>query len=283
MICCGIDANDKIVLLAWGLVPVENQRWWTWFLHHFKLAFFITVQNQHTFVSDREKGMANAVAELYPNAIHLHCCQHIADNLQQRFGNKVKLLFWRICEAKTLQLFEAEMVKMRELSIDAFNYFFNIDNKLWTKAYSQYPQFSHNTSNIVESLNSAWNKYRQMPPLQLLDGIYLLTSEMWFRRRTEGSKSESLADVPMAKFKDRFKASRRYRVYPSNEAVAQVEDPESGRKWIVNLNEKHCDCTAFYQFQSLCSYAIAAARILRTDPVDYFDNLFTAGFYRDTY
>ena len=227
--------------------------------------------------------MANAVAELYPNAIHLHCCQHIADNLQQRFGNKVRPLFWRICEAKTPQLFEAEMVKMRELSIDAFNYFSNIDNKLWTKAYSQYPQFGHNTSNIVESLNSAWNKYRQMPPLQLLDGIYLLTSEMWFRRRTEGSKSESLADVPMAKFKDRFKASRRYRVYPSNEAVAQVEDPESGRKWMVNLNEKHCDCTAFYQFQSPCSHAIAAARILRTDPVDYFDNLFTAGFYRDTY
>jgi hypothetical protein len=102
MICCGIDANEKVILLARGLVPVKNQHWWKWFLHYFKLAFFVILQGQHTFISDREKGMANAVVEIFPEAIHFHCCQHIADNLQQRFGNKVKPLFWRVCEAKTL-------------------------------------------------------------------------------------------------------------------------------------------------------------------------------------
>ena len=27
LIACGIDANDKVVPLAWALVPIENEIW----------------------------------------------------------------------------------------------------------------------------------------------------------------------------------------------------------------------------------------------------------------
>ena len=38
-ICCGIDANDQIVPLAWALVPTENGLWWNWFCKECKHAF----------------------------------------------------------------------------------------------------------------------------------------------------------------------------------------------------------------------------------------------------
>ena len=55
----------------------------------------------HIFISDREKGITIGVEKCFPQALHLHCCQHIADNLQQRFGNKVRPLFWNAAYAKT--------------------------------------------------------------------------------------------------------------------------------------------------------------------------------------
>ena len=55
----------------------------------------------HIFISDREKGIVTAVEQCFPQALHLYCCQHIADNLQQRFGNKVRPLFWIIAYTKT--------------------------------------------------------------------------------------------------------------------------------------------------------------------------------------
>ena len=80
-----------------------------------------------------------------------------------------------------------------------------------------------------------------------------------------------------------MKVFYRYRVYFSSNSIAQVEDPETSRKWVVDFDKKLCDCTDFYQFQSPCSHAIAAARILRIDPIDYFVDWFTAEEYRKTY
>jgi hypothetical protein len=93
LICCGIDANDHVLPIAWALVPIEDELWWRWFLQHLKIAFPHTAFEQFTFISDREKGITNALAEVFPNAYHLHCCQHLADNLQQRYGNKVRPQF----------------------------------------------------------------------------------------------------------------------------------------------------------------------------------------------
>jgi hypothetical protein len=80
-----------------------------------------------------------------------------------------------------------------------------------------------------------------------------------------------------------MKTSRRYRVFPSGNGIGQVEDPESGRKWTVNLPENECDCTDFYEYQSPCSHAIAAARFSDIDPITLFDNHYSTRVYQKTY
>jgi hypothetical protein len=84
LVACGIDANDKVIPLAWALVPIENEICWTWFLGYLKHCIPGLSMEYHIFISDREKGMAVAVPVIFDQSIHLHCCQHIADNLQQR-------------------------------------------------------------------------------------------------------------------------------------------------------------------------------------------------------
>ena len=39
LIACGIDANSNVVLLAWALVPAEDESWWEWFLTYLKAAY----------------------------------------------------------------------------------------------------------------------------------------------------------------------------------------------------------------------------------------------------
>ena len=74
LIAYGIDSNRNIVPLAWGLVPIENTQWWTWFLQYLQFCFPIIRARNHIFISDREKGIAISVPEVFLKAIYLHYC-----------------------------------------------------------------------------------------------------------------------------------------------------------------------------------------------------------------
>jgi hypothetical protein len=109
LIACAIDTHGKVIPLALGLVPIGNELWWAWFLGHLRHRILVLGGKYHVVISDREGGMANAVPAVFDQPIHLHCCQHVADDLQQRYGNKVRPLFWRTCMAKTGELFYEKM------------------------------------------------------------------------------------------------------------------------------------------------------------------------------
>jgi hypothetical protein len=57
----------------------------------------------------------------------------------------------------------------------------------------------------------------------------------------------------------------------------------TGRKTIVNLLEKTCDCEGFQEYQSPCAYAIVAARYYNDDPYIYFGWWHTLNIYCATY
>jgi hypothetical protein len=191
--------------------------------------------------------MATAVVETFPDTLHFHCCQHIADNLQQRYGNKVRPLFWIAARVKTKAGFTTAMEVIQEENKDAFQYLKDIDKKLWTRAYAPYPKWGHDTSNIIESLNSSWSDIRHLPPLQLVDAIYSTSMRMVYHRFKEPQQSPLLADVPMAKFKARQNIARKFQVFESGNGIYQVEQ-DSGQRFIVNLTESKCNCSNFYEY-----------------------------------
>jgi hypothetical protein len=92
LIAVCIDANDETLLMAWALVPIESNVWWIWFLKHFERAFAANVAG-NVFMSDREKGLPTALEKTMPDVTQAYCCQHIADNVQQRFSLKCRPLF----------------------------------------------------------------------------------------------------------------------------------------------------------------------------------------------
>ena len=69
----GIDTEDRILPLAWALVPGENDTWWTWFCEHLREAFNNTFYPETVIISDRDKGLLNAVKSELPGIYHTMC------------------------------------------------------------------------------------------------------------------------------------------------------------------------------------------------------------------
>jgi hypothetical protein len=114
LIAVGMDANSNALPLAWAVVPTENEEWWLWFCEFLKSAFNPMQEEEFIFMSDREKGLSSAISTVFPSAFQAKCCQHISDNVQQRYGIKCKPLFWNCAYAKTKNQFQVFIYPFKE-------------------------------------------------------------------------------------------------------------------------------------------------------------------------
>jgi hypothetical protein len=130
---CGIDASDEVLPVAWGLVPIENTKWWTWVLEALRGCFPDANWEDYVFISDREKGIPASLSTIFPEAFQAHCCQHIANNVAAEYGNKCKPLFWVCARAKTKQAFQNALQELRRHKVAAADYINAIPHETWTR------------------------------------------------------------------------------------------------------------------------------------------------------
>jgi hypothetical protein len=169
LIAVGIDAEDRILPLAFALVPGENEAWWSWFCNHLVQAFDDALPPQYVIISDRKKGLLDS---RLPGAYHAMCCQHIAENIHKRFGKDYKARFWQIARASTRTTFDVAVQALQRDALEVEEYMSSIGYNTSAFACFPYPRFGHDTSNIVESTNSVWRDIRELPRLQLIHGMY---------------------------------------------------------------------------------------------------------------
>ncbi|GJR42944.1 RNA-directed DNA polymerase, eukaryota [Tanacetum coccineum] len=75
----GIDGNNSIFPVAYGVLESENTKSWTWFLNLLKEA--IGTPNSLVISSDMQKELQVAISEVYPNVEHRECIRHLYSNL----------------------------------------------------------------------------------------------------------------------------------------------------------------------------------------------------------
>nr|GEZ76694.1 transposase, mutator type [Tanacetum cinerariifolium] len=78
----GVDPNNGIYPLAYGIVETESRESWTWFLQRLKEYLDLQENSNFTFISDRQKGIIPAIAELFPTAKHKFYLRHIHENIK---------------------------------------------------------------------------------------------------------------------------------------------------------------------------------------------------------
>ncbi|XP_014491068.1 uncharacterized protein LOC106753729 [Vigna radiata var. radiata] len=124
----GRDPNDQMLPLAYAIVEVENKDSWTWFLELLiEDLGGVEVGNACTFMSDQQKGLLPAIEQLLPKAEHRFCMRHMYANFRKKFsGQKLKNLMWKAAASTYPQVWEKEMLNMKEVNEEAYKYLIGI-------------------------------------------------------------------------------------------------------------------------------------------------------------
>lgn len=88
LIASTLDPGGHIFPLAYGLADSENDNAWSWFFENFKIAF--GDRDGMCFVSDRNKSIWNATANVYPNIKHYACIYHLWTNILKKTHKNVE-------------------------------------------------------------------------------------------------------------------------------------------------------------------------------------------------
>lgn len=80
----GIDANNSMFPIAYAVVEAENKSSWTWFFSFLKEDVKINNGHHWTFISDKQKGLQEALNDMWGEGSvkgeHRHCARHLQGN-----------------------------------------------------------------------------------------------------------------------------------------------------------------------------------------------------------
>ncbi|KAI5355169.1 hypothetical protein L3X38_008064 [Prunus dulcis] len=140
----GIDGNNGMYPIAFAVVEVENTETWGWFFDIFFQDVGIENGNGWVFITDKQKGLGNALHALMPNAEHRHCVRHLHNNfkLAGHTGAAFKQRLWAAARATTIPVFEAEMEQMLGQSQAAYKWLQERAAAHWSRShFSTVPKY----------------------------------------------------------------------------------------------------------------------------------------------
>ena len=100
----------------------------------------------------------------------MQCCQHIAENIHKKSGREYKAPFWQIRRAGSEQAFNEAVQALQRDAPQVEEYISSIGYENFAFTRFPRPRFGHDTSNIVESTNSAWRDNESSPLFSFLMG-----------------------------------------------------------------------------------------------------------------
>ena len=278
-----LDGNNETLVIAMALVRAENIVNWTWFLEGLRplLPWFDEKEWDPVFISDRLKGIKEGVRSNFPIALHSYCCQHIADNITQAYGEGLRQPFWEAVHAPNKQAFKKALQQIEMKSVRCGTYLKHINPKRWAVYAFSRPRFGHVTSNIQESVNAHWLEARNLPAVYLLARIWNGIMQKIYTRQHKQHKTDRITDSANVYLKSEFTLSRRFKIESSNRTTAMVT--LGIHQWTVKLEEGTCTCRAFQNRRIPCRHAIAVCRDHNLEPEDYVSDFYKMEAYRNTY
>ncbi|KAH9699344.1 SWIM-type domain-containing protein [Citrus sinensis] len=149
-----IDANNGIYPLAMCVVESENTNSWV----YFKLYEQIGCNDGSglCFMSDRQKGILNALEIVFPESLKRYCCRHIYANFKQKFPSVLlRNSFWKTYRSSNLADFNTHMSELNNIHSAAHDCLMQIPVCCWAKhRFPMHTKCSHVTNNMSESFNN---------------------------------------------------------------------------------------------------------------------------------
>ncbi|GJU53819.1 transposase, MuDR, MULE transposase domain protein [Tanacetum coccineum] len=140
LIAVGMDENNQIVPIAFGICKGETGPCWSWWMSVLKEC--IGDNPSLLFISDRHAAIALAVQNEFPLAYHA---------------------------AYTTEEFSSSMSHLQDIQPDAYDKLCQLGPQRWSRAHCPLVRYNYLTSNGVESINACTVVYRKLPVLKLAE------------------------------------------------------------------------------------------------------------------
>ncbi|XP_021854885.2 uncharacterized protein [Spinacia oleracea] len=272
LVAVGKDENNNIFPIAWATVEIENTETWCWFIDLFMKDFDGGSNGVGlTFMSDRQKGLLEAIKTVTPQANNRFCVRHIWANFKLNFTRTLfKDLFWDAARATTFMDFEIAMESIRFLDEDAWSYLDDIQPTHWSRwAFLTDVKSNMLLNNLCETFNAVIKDARDKP---------ILTQMEWMRRymmKMNNDKWEAAKKMKGRKlmpyigtvFDGLEKYSRGCIVKQSRDDQYEVE--LGSDQVTIDLANRTCSCFHWDLTGIPCVHAYSCIMDKRANPDDY--------------
>ena len=180
LVAVGMDGNNQIVPIAFGICKGETGPSWSWWMSVLKEC--IGDNHNLLFISDRHAAIALAVRNEFPLAFHAVCCRHLMMNISLK-TKKIKGQYWKTCKAYTPQEFTRNMDILQAVQPDAYHKLIEAGPERWSRAHCPLTRYNYMTSNSVESVNACTVLTRKLPVTKLAETYRAMLQDWYFERQ----------------------------------------------------------------------------------------------------
>ncbi|XP_074305839.1 uncharacterized protein LOC141641060 [Silene latifolia] len=280
LVVVSMDVNNNIFSVAWAVVEVENAETWQWFLDLLVRDIGSDEGDGLTFMSDRQKGLLEAMNVVVPSAETRFCVRHIWANFKLQFaGIGFKENFWKAAWATTEAEFNFEMAGIKYLSEGAYNYLNRIPPRHWSRhAFSTNYKSSMITNNLCESFNAVLKDAKDKAILTHMEWMRRYVMKRNYEKREGVDKYDDDFMPYIDKcFKKMYTEVRYAKVHPSKSTNFEVD--YKGGNFTVNLVEQKFNCKHWELSGIPCIHAMACIVNQRLIPKDYVNDAYSKEKY----
>ncbi|WVY93851.1 hypothetical protein V8G54_032939 [Vigna mungo] len=280
-----VDADDALFPLAIAVVDTESDDNWMWFMSELRKLLGVNTENMPrlTILSERQRGLVEAVETHFPSASHGFCLRFVSENFRDTFKNtKLVNIFWNAVYALTAAEFESKITEMIEISQDVLPWFQQFPPYLWAVAYFDGVRYGHFTLGVTELLYNWALECHELPIVQMMEHIRQQMISWFSDRQDMGMRWTSIL-VPSAEKRilEAIADAHCYQVLRANEVEFEIVSTE--RTNIVDIRSRECSCRRWQLYGLPCAHAAAALISCGHNAHMFAEPCFTVQSYRMTY
>ncbi|XP_010554999.1 PREDICTED: uncharacterized protein LOC104824602 [Tarenaya hassleriana] len=280
----GRDGNDGMFPIAWAVVRIEDTDTWTWFVKKLRLDLGLDDGRGLTIMSDKQKGLVNAVENELPHAEHRMCTRHIFANFKKKFKDlELKLLFWKAAKCYLVREFEGYALDIRRYNPLAYEAFMRANPRRWCRAFFN-PESRCNAvqNNLSESFNGSIRNARLRPIIDMLEEIRRKAMQRNARRACQAERCKTeFTPRFMRKLDTMLARARHCHIIRSGQGKYEVS--EFGVSYTVDLSANTCACRRWQLMGIPCQHAIIVIKVTRDKLSRYVSHYFLKSTWQATY
>ncbi|XP_026439739.1 uncharacterized protein LOC113338559 [Papaver somniferum] len=258
MAATSLDGQNNLVPLGIKACQSETKENWTGFLKDLAPMINAHHAGRITFISDRQKGLLEAVPKVFPGARVRYCFRHLYKNFKKYYKDPPCTVHCGM---------HAKLTNICKENADAGEYLRKEDPSIWSRAYfDPISCCEHMNNNFSESFNSMASNMRDKPIIQLGMMYGQLVMGLFFKRREESAKWDENGLVPAAVKLINKMLDLVGKFDAEGSVVGQiylVTNVITKKIFTVNIVGKQCTCLQWQLRGFPCQHVVCALKLLR--------------------